>query len=72
MKTLPIKKMINYSEESCLKNDAESKELLEIVTELKFTVTKGLGMEKKVKEENLQESINSCWIFTDKIDDLNV
>jgi len=55
-----------------LKNDDESKELLEIVTELKFTVTKGLGMEKKAKEENLQESINSCWIFTDKIDDLNV
>jgi len=35
-----------------LKNDDESNELSETVKELKFTEIKGLGMEKKAKEEN--------------------
>jgi hypothetical protein len=35
-----------------LKNDEELNELLEIVKKLKLTETKGLGTEKKAKEEN--------------------
>lgn len=45
--------------ETCLKNDAESKKLLEIVNELKFTVAKGLGIEKNVEEENVQDSMSN-------------
>lgn len=54
-----------------MKKDDNSKKLLENVAELKFTVTKRLGIEKKAKAENLQEIIDSWFKLTDKVDDLN-